>query len=181
VLLEGRVRAIDAGAIAHRHFFVTSGLGFDALIGKLFNDRSLRGPLPYFYIGVREFFFYHPEVFTLQFDDKTLKIPALLVTLANTPQWGNSIIVAPNAQPDDGLLDLCIIHRIGFFSALYHLPKLFTGKLDKIRQYERYQTKAVKITRLTPGPFHVDGEPDEASQVVEATVLPLALRIIVPS
>lgn len=181
LLLEGRVRAIDAGAIAHRHFFVTSGLGFDALIGKLFDDRSLRGPLPYFYIGVREFFFYHPEVFTLQFDDKTLKIPALLVTLANTPQWGNSIIVAPNAQPDDGLLDLCIIHRIGFFSALYHLPKLFTGKLDKIRQYERYQTKAVKITRQTSGPFHVDGEPDEASQVVEATVLPLALRIIVPS
>jgi diacylglycerol kinase (ATP) len=181
LLFEGRVRRIDAGAIAHRHFFVTSGLGFDALIGKLFDDRSMRGPLPYFYIGVREFFFYHPEVFTLQFNGKTLKIPALLVTLANTPQWGNSIVVAPNALPDDGLLDLCIIHRIGFFSALYHLPKLFTGRLDKIRQYERYQTKSVTITRQKPGPFHVDGEPDEASQVVEASIMPQALQIIVPS
>ncbi len=180
LLLEGRVRRIDAGLIAHRHFFVTTGLGFDALVGKLFDDRSLRGPLPYFYIGVREFFLYQPEVFTLKFDGKTLKLPALLVTVANTPQWGNSVIVAPNAKPDDGLLDVCVIHHVSALTALYHFPKLFTGKIDRIRHYEHYQTKSVQIIRHKPGPFHVDGEPDEADSSVEVKVQPQALQIIVP-
>lgn len=181
LLLNGQVRCIDAGVIAHRNFFVTSGMGFDALIGKLFDDRSLRGPLPYFYIGVREFFLYQPEVFTLQFDGRTLRMPALLVTIANIPQWGNSVIVAPNAQPDDGLLDVCIIHHVNFWTALYHFPKLFTGKIDRIRHYERYRTTAVKIIRQKPGPFHVDGEPHEGSGTLEVTVQPKALRIIVPN
>jgi diacylglycerol kinase (ATP) len=180
LLMEGCVRAIDAGSIAHRHFFVTSGMGFDALIGKLFDDHSLRGPLPYFYIGVREFFLYEAEVFTLKFDGRTIRIPALLVTIANTPQWGNSVTVAPNALPDDGLLDVCLIHRVNVFNALINLPKLFTGRIDKIRHYERYQTTAVQIIREKPGVFHVDGEPDETSQVVDVKVLPKALQIIVP-
>ena len=180
LLRDGQVRAIDAGVIAHRNFFVTTGMGFDALIGKLFDDRSLRGPLPYFYIGIREFFFYQPEVFTLQFDGHSIRKPALLVTIANTQQWGNSVIVAPNARPDDGLLDVCIIHSIGFFTALYHFPKLFTGKIDRVRHYEHYQTKALRIIRQKPGPFHVDGEPDETGQSVDITVSHKALKIIVP-
>jgi diacylglycerol kinase (ATP) len=119
-------------------------------------------------------------VFTLKFNGRSIRKPALLVTVANTPQWGNSVTVAPNAQPDDGLLDVCIIHSVNAFTALYHLPKLFTGKIDRIRHYERYQTTAVQIIRQKPGPFHVDGEPDETGRTVDISVQPKALQIIVP-
>jgi YegS/Rv2252/BmrU family lipid kinase len=181
LLLDGTTRVIDAGAIQDRNFFIVTGMGFDALVGKLFDDRSLRGPLPYFYIGVREFLFYRPESFTIEFNDRRMTFRALLVTIANTKQWGNGVYVAPQAEPDDGLLDICIIHRIGLLRAIYHLPKLFTGKIDKIREYERYQTTSVKIIREKPGPFHVDGEPVDAPANLQVQVIKQALKIVVPS
>lgn len=181
LLLEGTKRLVDAGQIENRNFFIVTGIGFDALIGKLFDDRSLRGPLPYFYIGVREFFFYHPELITLVFDNKKLTVRPLLVTIANTKQWGNGVTIAPKAEPDDGLLDVCIIHRINALRALYHFPKLFTGKIEKVREYERYQTTSLRVIRQKPGPFHVDGEPVDASHILHISIKHLALSVIVPT
>ncbi len=180
LLLKGQTHQIDAGCIENRYFFVVTGVGFDALIGKLFDDRSLRGPLPYFTIGFREFLFYRPEVFVLRFNDQQIVAPALLVTIANTKQWGNGVIIAPQAEPDDGMLDICIIHRVKFFYALYHFPKLFTGKIDKIRKYERYRAVALEIIREKPGPFHVDGEPHEAGTTLRVSVEHNALTVVVP-
>jgi diacylglycerol kinase (ATP) len=180
LLLDGMVRVIDAGTIEDRHFFIVTGLGFDALVGKLFDDRSLRGPLPYFYIGVREFLFFRPEVFTLEFDGRVVVRSALLVTVANLKQWGLGVTISPHAQPDDGLLDVCIIRNVTLLRALIHFPKLFTGKIDKVREYERYQTTSLRISRKKPGPFHVDGEPIEAGKSVQVGVKPDALKVIVP-
>jgi diacylglycerol kinase (ATP) len=180
LLMKGQIRSIDAGKIENRYFFVVTGVGFDALVGKLFDDSSLRGPLPYFTIGLREFIFYRPEVFILRFDGKQVVAPALLVTIANTRQWGNGVIIAPSAEPDDGMLDICIIHRVKFLYALYHFPKLFTGKIDKIRKYERYRTNELEIIREKPGPFHVDGEPNDALTTLRVSIDHKALRIIVP-
>ena len=180
VLLEGTTRVIDAGTIEDRHFFIVTGLGFDALVGKLFDDRSVRGPLPYFYIGVREFLFFRPELFTLEFDGRTVVRSALLVTIANLKQWGLGVTISPHAQPDDGLLDVCIIRNITTWRALIHFSKLFTGKIDKVREYERYQTTSLRISRKKPGPFHVDGEPVEAQSAVQVGVKPQALKVIVP-
>jgi diacylglycerol kinase (ATP) len=180
LLLNGRIRKIDAGRIQDRYYFVVAGVGFDALVGKLFDDRSLRGPLPYFTIGFREFLYYRPQVFILKFDHKQIIVPALLVAIANTKQWGNGAIISPHAQVDDGLLDICILHRLTFPYALYHLPKLFTGKIDKIRKYERYQTRQLEILREKPGPFHSDGEPGVADTHLYLSVEAKALNIIVP-
>lgn len=178
---DGIVRTIDAGRIRDRYFFVVAGLGFDAVVGKLFDDQSLRGPLPYFYLGVREFFSYEPETFILRFDDQQITVPALLVTLANTQQWGNGAIIAPHARPDDGLLDICVIHKVNLAQALFHLPRLFSGKIDKVRHYENYRSTEVEIVRERPGYFHVDGEPVEGGTHLRVTIDPKALRVIVPA
>ncbi|OGC01676.1 hypothetical protein A2V82_03080 [candidate division KSB1 bacterium RBG_16_48_16] len=180
LLIDGTTRIIDAGKIENRYFFIVAGVGFDALVGKLFDDQSIRGPLPYFTIGFREFLFYRPEVFVLKFNGKQIAVPALLITIANTRQWGNGVIIAPKAEPDDGLLDICILHRVKFLYAAYHFPKLFSGKIEKVRKYERFQAREVKIIREKPGPFHVDGEPQDAQTELSVTLVPRALKIIVP-
>ncbi len=180
ILIDGRVRVIDAGKIEDRYFFVNTGFGFEALIGKLFDDTSLRGPIPYFTIGFQEFLKYHPEVFIIKFNGKQVAVPALLVNIANQKGWGNGAIIAPHAEPDDGLLDICIIHRASFFYTLFHLPKLFTGNIEKVTKYERYQGREIQIIREKPGPFHYDGEPQDAGTLLNISVIPKALKIIVP-
>ena len=180
LLFEGDIRAIDAGKIEDKYFFTVTGVGLDAIIGKLFDDQNLRGPLPYFTIGFREFLFYRPEVFILRFNGRQIAAPALLVSIANQKGWGNGAVIAPYAEPDDGLLDICIIHRVNLAYALYHFPKIFTGKIDKIRKYERYQAREVEIIRERPGPFHYDGEPEDADVKLKVSVVPRALKIIAP-
>lgn len=180
LLSEGAVRKIDAGKIQDRYFFIVTGVGFDAVIGKLFDDQKMRGPIPYFAIGFREFLFYRPEVFIIKFDGKQIAVPALLVTIANQKGWGAGAVIAPNAEPDDGLLEICIIHRVNFLYALFHLPKIFLGKIDKVRKYEWYRAKEIEIIREKPGPFHYDGEPEDGGEVLNISIIPSALNVIVP-
>ncbi len=180
LLLDGKIRQIDAGKIQDKYFFIVTGLGFDAEIGKIFNEQNIRGPVPYFAIGLREFFNYRPEVFIIKFDDKQIVVPSLFVTIANAKGWGVGAIIAPHAEPDDGILDICIIHRIKFLTAIFHLPKLFTGKIEKVRKYERYQAKSLKIIRERPGAFHCDGESFDGDTELDISVESKALKIIVP-
>ena len=68
VLLEGKISRIDVGQLEERYFFSMAGVGFDALVGRRFNERygSKRGVLPYFHIVARELFKYKPEKIELR-------------------------------------------------------------------------------------------------------------------
>lgn len=179
-LYTGNVKEIDAGTIGNRNFFATTGFGFDAVVGKLFDEGSIRGPLPYFYHGIREFFNYKPKEYILRFNGKEYTKKALIVAVANTKQFGNGAMIAPFAKPDDGLLDICLILDVDAFNAIIHLPKLFTGQLSQSDYYEFYQTKEVEIVRPGPAPLHVDGEPIDGEQTIMVGVCPRALKVMLP-
>ncbi|MDZ7725400.1 MAG: YegS/Rv2252/BmrU family lipid kinase [candidate division KSB1 bacterium] len=179
-LINGRIRTMDAGNVNGNAFFIVTGVGLDASIGKEFNDQQVRGLLPYFTIGIREFFRYKHEVFTLKFDHHEIAVPALFVTIANLKGWGGGAIISPEAELDDGLLDICAVHRAGFWYTLFNLPRLFLGGIEKIQKYSRYQAKEVTILREKPGPFHFDGETRDGGTKIKVTINPNALKVIVP-
>ncbi len=180
ILFEEKSSLIDVGMVGNRYFFATNGMGFDAVIGKLFDEGTIRGPLPYFYFGIREFFNYKPKEYILNFDGHQVQVKALIVAVANTSQFGNGAIIAPFARPDDGLLDICVIRDVNAFHAILDLPKLFTGHLSKSDYYEFYQAKQVEVIRPEPAPIHVDGEPLDGEKVLNVKVLPNALSVIKP-
>ncbi|MBN2089043.1 diacylglycerol kinase family lipid kinase [candidate division KSB1 bacterium] len=180
ILFEEKSSLIDVGMVGDRYFFATNGMGFDAVIGKLFDEGTIRGPLPYFYFGIREFFNYKPKEYILNFDGHQVQVKALIVAVANTSQFGNGAIIAPFARPDDGLLDICVIRDVNAFHAILDLPKLFTGHLSKSEYYEFYQAKQVEVVRPEPAPIHVDGEPLDGEKVLNVKVLPKALSVIKP-
>jgi len=176
----GETHQFDVGVIQKRYFLATTGLGFDAVVGKLFDEGSSRGPLPYFYIGVKEFFHYKPKEYILEFNNTQKRVKALIVAVANTNQFGNGALIAPYAKPDDGLLDLAIIRDINAFRAIMELPRLFTGQLPRSEYYEFYQTSEVRIIRPEPAPIHVDGEPFNGADTVTVRIMPKAISVIVP-
>ena len=181
VLKTGRIRAIDAGLIEGQVFFIVTGMGFDAMIGKIFNEQDVRGLLPYFTIGFREYKSYKCEVYVLKFDGKQVAVSALFVTIANLKGWGGGAIISPDAKFDDGLLDICVIHRAPWYYLLGNLHKLFTGGVVKLRKYSRYQAKSIEIIREKPGPYHFDGESRDGGATLHISVLPQALKVIVPN
>lgn len=179
-ICNGVRHAMDVGVMGKKYFFSTSGFGFDAMIGKLFNEGSFRGPLPYFYFAFREFFRYKPVEYRIRFDDRDIQIEALMVTVANTNQFGNGAIIAPFAKPDDGLLDICVLRHMNALRAFRQLPKLFSGQLQKSADYDYYQVESALIERPEPAPIHIDGEPLHGEAAMAVKILPRQLYVMMP-
>jgi len=179
IITTGKMRCIDVGSVENHYFFVTAGFGFDAVIGKRFEDGRIRGPAKYYAIGVREFFRYNEVQYQIKFENHLINTIALVVAVANVREYGNNAIIAPNARPDDGLLDLAIIEHASLVSVLYHLPFLFTGKIDRTPFTKIYRATNFEIFREFPAPFTLDGEVHMGGTSLNVAMIPNALNVIV--
>ncbi len=179
LLLCGKKRKIDVGQVCGRYFFATSGIGFDAHVGKVYNERPghSRGLLPYVQLAITEYSKYTPQEVTLDCNGKTFTYTPFVLTVANVEQYGSGAIIAPRAVPNDELFDVIIIPRSHVFQIIYHLPKLFLGTMDTFPDFKTHKTKSLSITRSSPGPIHVDGEAFIAGKVMEYSLLPHALSV----
>ena len=180
LISEGDRVKIDMGKANDRFFVLVAGVGFDALVGKRFDEYHKRGPISYFYIGTKEFFLYKPERVKISFDDQSFEGEPFQIAIANGQQYGNNAIIAPDAKLNDGLLDITIIHYISVFQLMQVLPKLFSGRLKRYHHADFYQTKSARIQRSGPGVLNVDGEPIDEKSVIEISILPKCLKIIAP-
>jgi YegS/Rv2252/BmrU family lipid kinase len=160
-LKHGKDVKFDAGKINGHYFFNVAGIGLDGYISKKFNHESRsRGVLPYIYYAVKGIFecpIYHIEA-TID-GNHTFEDKIVLAAFANFRQYGGRAIIAPQASGTDQHLDFCMLNRFKFRSALFHIPKLFRGKIDKVSFYNHYLFKQLKIKSLSgPIPCTIDGE-----------------------
>jgi len=182
ILLNPQIISVDVGRINQNYFFGVAGIGLDAEIGHSFQHFGKRGPLPYFYIGVKEYFKYSYEEFEMNMNGQTEKIRPLLITIANTPQYGNGAIIAPGADNQDGLLDVCILQKTSALKIVPKLDRLFTGQIDTLPFYSRFLTKEILIRRENDfGYFHTDGEPHMGSRELNVSILEKKMKVCVPS
>lgn len=178
LILKGNICSIDVGRANDRYFFVLAGVGFDAVVGKRFDEFPRRGPIPYFYLGVKEFFIYKPEWLKISFNSKTLELNPFVIAVANCQQYGNGAIIAPEAKLNDGLFDICIVHRLSFLQLFSAIPKLFKGQVQKFREAEFHKSPAVRIERKRAALINLDGEAVLEGPEVKISILPRALNVI---
>jgi len=172
------IATVDAGKVGEHYFFGVCGLGFDAVVGQKFQEFGKRGPLPYFFIGIREYIQYKPENITLIFNNQEVNVSPLLITISNTKQYGNGAIISPNANPQDGVFEICIIDMLSFVKAVSSLRKMFNATIDTIPEYTQYRTNSLKIVfENENGIIHTDGEPHTCSKITEIKVLDKALNV----
>jgi len=182
VLVEGYIREIDVGRANDRYFLGTAGVGFDALIAKVASKKfgPLRGMWLYFFAGASVFFKYERQLLSVEIDSRIVKVKPLLVAIANTRIYGGTAVIAPDAKPDDGQFDVCIAKDMSAIRLAMSIPKLFTGKHIHLHEITMYKGKSVTISAPKPIPVHVDGEPMDLTSRIQFTLLPRAIKILVP-
>jgi len=145
-LKDAQVRLIDVGKVTYtksdktqriRYFDNIASFGLSGAVDHHLEYSRLRkffGGTPLFFWATIKTVFSHPnQKILFRIDDGPEKeVCSRLIILANGCYFGGAMYVAPEAELDDGLLDLLILKEISVVKFLWHLPKIYKGTHLKI-------------------------------------------------
>ncbi len=173
------IRTIDLATINGYPFASIAGLGFDARVANRYRKVKKRGFYGYFRVVSREYFRYREREFTLIFNDRKITRKAILLSIANSNQFGYNTIIAPTAEPDDGLLDIVIVRKFPLGELPRIIGQLYTGKIDQSAYIESFKTKEIFIERKRGKRVNIDGEAIKLGREIFIRIQPAAIRVIV--
>jgi YegS/Rv2252/BmrU family lipid kinase len=175
------IRILDTGTAAGRPFFNVMGMGLDAEVSQRFNKLVRRGLPAYARTAFAAFLGRQNQSCTIRCGRRSETLEVLLISVANSEQYGNGAVIAPGARVDDGLLDLVAVRPVGIVGAAFLACRLFLGNLDRSGRVRRMRGARFEIERPAPGLIHTDGECHAAGTRIEVAVVPGSLRIVCPA
>jgi diacylglycerol kinase (ATP) len=161
IIRLGRPRKVDVG-VFHTHgqdyyFLNIIGLGFVADVGKTAHKLKIFGNVSYT-LGVlyRTVFLkaYHVKI---EADGKILERENIFVEISNT-RYTSNFLMAPNAEIDDGLLDVTLVSKITRRRLIQCFPKIFIGEHIHLDEVEQFKAKKIVVETDTPKILTPDGE-----------------------
>jgi diacylglycerol kinase (ATP) len=173
-------RRLDLLESAGRRFVVMAGLGFDAeMIRGTSEELKAKVGWPAYLIGIaRALRGHHRARFDVTIDDApAVRRTGVGVLVGNVGQLQGSLAVLPDAQPDDGLLDVVILmpRSIGDWPVL--VLRILLRKPDSGDQAEVMRGRRVRISTNRPLPVEYDGEAAGEACGMTVQVLPAAILI----
>lgn len=174
-------RRIDAGkahSSAGQFWFIgTVSAGFDALVNRRANQMSWpTGQRRYELAMLLELAAFKPIHYELVIDGKPRSVDAMLCAVANCPSFGGGMLITPDAQIDDGMLDLFVVHKISRPELIRIFPKVYTGAHVSHPAVEIIRAKSIKIN-AGQMPVFSDGE-SVGHSPVSITVVAGALAVL---
>jgi len=180
VLLAGATRRIDVGEANGRRFLGIATTGIDAEANRLANEtRWLRGNLVYAYAGIRTLIGWRSARFTIRVDEERIRFTGCSVAAANNRAHGGGMLLAPDADLEDGEFDVVTLSDAGKLRLLSILPKVFKGAHVEADEVKVIRTSHLEVSASRPFQVYADGE-HLTDLPAKLRVLPRALSVIVP-
>ena len=185
VIAGGTVRTIDAGrhtdAAGVPHWFAgVLGAGFDSVVNERANTWLWpRGRMRYNLAIARELPVFKPIPYVIEVDGVRHSTQAMLVAVANGPSYGGGMLVCPDADFEDGMFDILIVHKISTIEFLKVFPKVFRGEHVGHSAVEILRGEEVRL-EATGIVSYADGE-RFAALPMSCVNVPGALNVIVPN
>lgn len=170
---------IDTCTLNGQLFLCTSGVGFDAEVGYQFAQAKSRGFKTYLKVGFSAFLNYKIQNYEIHINGKSFNQKAWAITLANAGQYGNNAHIAPQADIQDGKLDLCIIEKHPFWASLELFFRIFTKSIQKSKYYKFYTAEEITIKAPANKPIHLDGEPVEGTGILNYRISKRNLNVLI--
>lgn len=178
---EFSVSKIDVGFVNDRIFVSIAGVGFDANIADMYNRSSVRGFMVYFSMIASAFQNYEPKKYRLKFNGKTVKEKALVVSFANSNQYGYNTSFAPKASITDGMLDISVIRKPPLLKTPIMAHLLYFRRIDESPYVDVYRAGEVLLKKKKSVLVNIDGEAEKMPvKNLEIRTEKEAIRIIIP-
>lgn len=180
VLTAGNTRRIDVGEANGKRFLGIASAGFDSECNRIANEtKILRGNLVYAYSVPRALFAWKPARFTLRVGGESLRFTGYSVSAANSKAYGGGMFIAPDAELDDGELDIVLVGEVGKFRFLSNLPKVFKGTHVDNEEVRVLRAPRLELSASRPLAVYADGE-HLTDLPASLRVLPQALSVLAP-
>lgn len=180
-LLAARPRRLDIGRIGERFFVNGASVGFDARVAiEAQRVRPMRGPAIYLLALIKALRVYRPSSVRLVLDgEEVVAGPVTLVAVTNGRCYGGGFYICPQAQPDDGYLDVCVADPLGTVEILGFVPRVMRGSHVGRREVRMFRARQVVLRSADPVPVQADGEiVAHDAHEVEFSLLPGGLTVL---
>ncbi|MDF1508677.1 diacylglycerol kinase family lipid kinase [Robertmurraya sp. DFI.2.37] len=149
------------------YFINNMGVGFDALITKVANTSRLKrflnqlhlGSLVYAYFVIKKLFSFQCSDVNIVIDGKSFHFKkAWFVTVSNQPFYGGGMKISPQADVNDGLLNVTIVQNLSRLKFLLVFITVFWGGHTKFKEVKELVGKQLTVQSSFPFYAHADGE-----------------------
>jgi len=154
-----------SGANAREQYFINIadfGLGAE-VIKRISNVQSAnRGALTYYRGLLSTLMNYHSKTVTLTIDGRQhLQGEYLIGAVANGRIFGGGMIIAPQAEPDDGYFDLVLVGDMKKLEIIRNTPLLYSGTIAKNPKVFMIKARHIKVESRDEVYTEYDGEMGE--------------------
>jgi len=170
---------IDVIEINDKLCLNVAGIGLDSFVAHSFNNLKIRGFLPYIWLTFKTFLLLRPFHATIKCDGEEIISENLFVlTIANTRQFGNNAYIAPEARPNDGMIEIVLIKPFPKILGSLFIIRLFTKKINKSKYVRHIKTDKEIVIETDETRFHIDGEPLDISGKVVIRIRKEVLKVL---
>jgi diacylglycerol kinase (ATP) len=156
-----------------------AGVGLDSFVAHSFDKLKARGF--WSYVGVTMLNFIRLRPFHAEIKitgEKTISEDLFVLTVANTRQFGNNAFIAPDAVPNDGMLDIVMIKPFPKILFPIFIYRLFAKRMNKSRYFSHLKTGKMVTISTDETRFHIDGEPVTINGEVKIEIRKNALKVL---
>lgn len=183
VLATGRERTVDVAEVDGRTFLGIASYGFDSEVQDLANaTKVVKGSLVYLYATLRSLAGWKAVRLMVSVDggaERTLQ--GWAVAASNSGRFGGGMQFVPDADLEDGLIDVVLTFDPTKREYLRSIPRVFKGThLEDNDETELFRAKEVRVDAERPFRIYADGDPIGMTPATIRAV-PGALRVLVPA
>ena len=180
-IIQNNLRKCDVVETIHAngklHWVNIFSFGFTSKVGATRNRRFPNiGTIGYSFSVFLELQRLSSFFVKLKLDERLIESDATFISINNTRFTGGNMMMAPNARPDDGLLDIVEVQKMGRIELIKAFPKIFQGTHIALDKVKTYKSKSVEFFFDHPLDIMIDGEM-KTIQPISMNVLPGAINI----
>jgi YegS/Rv2252/BmrU family lipid kinase len=180
VISEGYTKTMDVGIANGRYFINVMGIGVDGEIGeiKAKAPKFFHGYYAYLYATFPGIFFFKPKKVKIKIDGQTIEETISLVSIGNGKFSGGAFQLTPDAEIDDGVLDVCVVKYTGKLKMLADMAEVIKGQHIYQPYVKMYKAKELEVSSNDILTAHIDGEIAKNNKF-QIKIVPKKLKVLV--
>ncbi len=181
VAVQGQERLLDVANVEGTPYMGIASFGLDSDANRIANEaKVVKGNGVYVYAAIRALAAWKPATFSVTVDGERHEFTGYSVAVGNSKAYGGGMVLFPDAELDDGKLDVMLSKNCSKLRCLVELPKVFRGAHVDSDFTEFLRGEEIEVSSDRPFAIYADGDPIGATPAI-IRVERRCLRVMAPA